>query len=319
MKIVIIGAGALGRLFGAYLSQGGKEVLFIEPDQEVVAAINDKGIGVASRESQDAQLLQYYPAHAVADGREISQGDLLFLTVKSYHTHDAIQHISHLIGPDCPLVTLQNGLGHLDIIEKICDPNDIISGFTAMAGTALGPGEVMNDGIGTTYLGQTHQNSTEPIEKTCTMLNESGIPAKHVTDIISRKWNRVLVHAAINPVSALLRCRNSQLLENMHSLSLMKRLLDEGRDIAEAKGIDLGDVDHYEILFTACRDKAEHLSPMLQDIINGRKTEVDALNGILVHYARQTGVAAESHITIYELLKSLESKENIPTIQDERF
>lgn len=319
MKIVIVGAGALGRLLGAYLSQGGQEIFFIEPDSNVVAAINSKGIGVASRESRDAHLLQYYPAHTVTHGREIKQCDLLFMTVKSYHTHVATHQITHLVGPDSPLITLQNGLGHLEIIEKICDPANIISGFTNMAGTALGPGEVMNDGIGKTYLGSQQKNNTDRLTKICAMLNDSGIRAEEVTDIVSRRWNRVLVHAAINPVSALLHCRNSQLLDNMHSLSLMKRLVDEGRDIAGAKGINLGDVDHYEMLFAACRDRADHLSPMLQDIINGRKTEVDALNGILCRYGRQTGVSADTHITIYELIKSLEKETDIPNIQEERF
>ena len=151
------------------------------------------------------------------------------------------------------------------------------------------------------------------------MLNESGIAAEEVTDIVSRRWNRVLIHAAINPVSALLRCRNSQLLDSMHSLSLMKRLIDEGRDIAEARGINFGDVDHYEMLFAACRDRADHLSPMLQDIINGRKTEIDALNGILCRYGRQAGVSADSHVTVYELIKGLEKEADTPNIQEKRF
>ncbi len=319
MKIVIVGAGALGSLLGAYLIQGGQEVLFIEPNPDIVAAINERGIGVASPESRDSQALQYYPAHAVVHGQEIEECDLLFMTVKSYHTHVATHQVSHLVGPDSPLITLQNGLGHLEIIEKICNPTTIISGFTAMAGTALGPGEVMNDGTGTTYLGYQHKHSTDRLTKICSTLNKNGIPAEEVTDIVSRRWNRVLVHAAINPVSALLRCQNSHLLESAHSLSLMRRLIDEGRYIAEARGLDLGNVNHYEMLLAACRDRADHLSPMLQDIINGRKTEIDALNGILCHYGRQTGVSVDTHVTVYELIKSLEKEANIPNIQEERF
>lgn len=318
MKIVIVGAGALGRLLGAYLIQGGQDVHFVEPNPDVVAAINNKGIGVASRESLDAHLCQYYPAHAVAHGLEIEHCDLLFMTVKSYHTYDALHQVSHLVSRHSPLITLQNGLGHLEIMGKICDPANIISGFTAMSGTALGPGEVINDSIGTTYLGH-QQKNTDQLTKICTMLNESGIAADEVTDIVSRTWDRVLVHAAINPVSALLRCPNNKLLDHMHSLSLMKRLVDEARDIAEACGIRLGDVDHYEMLFAACRDRANHLSPMLQDIINGRKTEIEALNGILCRYGRQAGVSIHTHITIYELIKSLEKEADAPNVQQERF
>ena len=315
MKIVIVGAGALGGLFGASLSQGGQEIVFVEPNQAVVRAINEKGIGVASHELLGAQGLQYFPARAVSSGQEIQQCDLLFMAVKTYNTQEATRQIAHLVGPDSPLITLQNGLGYIELMGKICDPANIISGFTSMGGTALGPGEVMNDVTGPTYLGDQQNSNGDRLAQICAILNKSGLPAKEVTDIVSRRWNRVLVHAAINPVSALLHCRNSQLLDSLHPLSLMKRLIDEGRDIAEARGIDLGEVDHYEMLFATCRDKANHLSPMLQDILNGRKTEIDAMNGILCRYARQTGVPAQSHLTIYELIKSLEKEADIPNIK----
>ncbi|MBC8207779.1 MAG: NAD-binding protein, partial [Desulfobulbaceae bacterium] len=191
MRIVIVGAGALGRLFGAYFVQGGQEVVFVEPNQDVVTAINEKGIGVASHEVLVDESFQYYPARAVLNAAEIQQCDLLLLTVKSHHTRVATQQISHLVGPDSPLITLQNGLGHLEILEGVCDPAHIILGITYMSGTALDHGNVMNDGTGTTYLGSQSKNKTIHLSKICTLLNESGVPAEEVSDILIRKWNRV--------------------------------------------------------------------------------------------------------------------------------
>ena len=127
---------------------------------------------------------------------------------------------------------------------------------------------------------------------------------------MSRLWCKVIVHAAINSVSALVRERNGHLIESVESLSLLKRLIDEGEEVAQACGVVLGSTDLYEMLMISCRRTFNHLSPMLQDIINRRKTEVDALNGILYRYGKKHGINALTHLTMFELIKSVEKSYN---------
>jgi len=218
MKIVIVGAGALGGLLAALLSKGGQQVICLDPDQKVVTAINQRGIGMSSRDDPGQQL-HYYPAQALTDPNQIKGANLLFLTTKSYHSKIASQQIAHLVGQDSPLITLQNGLGYLATITKSCDPRHVISGFTTLAATALGPGEISNDGLGAIYLGRHQQGDQTKLQQISAILKGCGLEAKEVTDIISRRWQRALVHGAINPVSALLRCRNQQLLDSIHTIS----------------------------------------------------------------------------------------------------
>lgn len=318
MKIVIVGAGALGRLFGALLARGGEDVWFVEPDQDVVAAINDKGVGVTMHE-QAAEKIAYYPARATDSGGEIGQCDLLIMAVKSYHVYEAVLGVAHLVSDNSPLVSLLNGLGHLEVMGRVVERKNIIPGFTNMAATALGPGLVANDGIGKTKIGEYDGTISPRLDRINSLLNKCAIETEPVQDIVSRMWCKVIVHAAINPVSAVVRQRNGHLIEGVESISLLKRLVDEGEEVAEACGIVLGATDLYGMLIATCRRTFNHLSPMLQDIINQRKTEVDALNGILYRYGRRNGIEAVTHQTMFELIRSVEKSYGLVDEKEERF
>lgn len=319
MKIVIVGAGALGRLFGALLAKGGEDVWFVELDREVVAAINEKGIGVTVHENVAPEKIDYYPARATDSGGAIAACDLLVMAVKSYHVYEAILGVSHLVTDDSPVVALLNGLGHLEVMGRVVERKNIIAGFTNMAATALGPGLVVNDGVGKTKIGEYDGTISPRLQKISGMLNKCAIETEPVQDIISRMWCKVIVHAAINSVSAVVRQRNGHLIEGLESISLLKRLVDEGEEIADACGIVLGTTDLYAMLLATCRRTFNHLSPMLQDIINQRKTEVDALNGILYRYGKRNGVAAVTHQTMFELIKSVEKSYGMVDEKEERF
>lgn len=318
MKIVIVGAGALGRLFGALLAQGGEDVCFVELDREVVAAINDKGIGVTGHDAAPEEI-SYHPARATVSGRDITQCDLLLMAVKSYHLYEAVLGVAHLVADASPVVCLLNGLGHIEVMERVVDRRNIITGFTNMAATAFGPGLVVNDGAGKTKIGEHDGTLSARLLQISDMLNRCAIETEPVHDIISRLWCKVIVHAAINSVSAVVRERNGHLIECVESVSLLKRLIDEGEEVAEACGVVLGATDLYEMLMASCRRTFNHLSPMLQDIINRRKTEVDALNGILYRYGRRNGVEAFTHLTMFELIKSVEKSYGMLEEQEERF
>ena len=319
MKIVIVGAGALGRLFGALLAKGGEDVWFAELDREVVAAINEKGIGVTVHENVAPEKIDYYPARATDSGGAIAACDLLVMAVKSYHVYEAILGVSHLVTDASPVVALLNGLGHLEVMGRVVERKNIIAGFTNMAATALGPGLVVNDGVGKTKIGEYDGTISPRLQKISGMLNKCAIETEPVQDIISRMWCKVIVHAAINSVSAVVRQRNGHLIEGLESISLLKRLVDEGEEIADACGIVLGTTDLYAMLLATCRRTFNHLSPMLQDIINQRKTEVDALNGILYRYGKRNGVAADTHQTMFELIKIMEMSYGMIDEKEERF
>ena len=121
--------------------------------------------------------------------------------------------------------------------------------------------------------------------------------------IMGRLWSKVIIYAAINPVSAILQVPNGLLTTTMESITLMKRLLDEGRMVAGAVAVELVYPDLYQELFDACERSASNLSPMLQDILNENPTEIDAQNGEICRFAEKHGLLVPTHKTLVELVK----------------
>ncbi len=308
MTIVIIGAGAIGRLFGFYLSRGGHEVLLVEKRPEVVAAVNDRGLGLVPAQADTPDNVSYTAAVAYPGADRISRCDLVILAVKSFDTLAAVQAAAHLVARDSPVITLQTGLGNIEVLERVVDRRHIIGGFTFMAGTALGPGIVRHGGMGKTYLGELDGAISERLRKVTDLFSDCGLPCSPVHRIMGRLWCKVIVYAAINGLTSILQVKNGRLLDAVESITLLKRLIDEGRRVAEARAVDLVFHDLYRLLFDACRRTEGNLSSMLQDILNGRRTEIDAQCGALVRFAEEAGVAAPTQQTVVELVKLMEMR-----------
>jgi len=303
MKIVIVGAGAIGMLMGAYLSRGGNEVVFVETDEDKVAAINRQGIGIMEIVSDEPGNLIFEAARAVSDARQIKTCEVVIMAVKSFDTRIAVKSVAHLVTNDSPVLTIQTGLGNLEVMEEVVARKNILGGFTYMAGAALGPGRVRLGGHGRTFVGELNDKKTSRAEKLCRLLNDCGLEAELVPRIIEKIWCKVLVYSAINPISGLLRVKNGRLVDKMESISLAKRLMDEGRQVAESSGLDLSCIDLYDLFFVTCRATSENISSMLLDLLSARKTEIDSLNGEIVRLGQDYEVPVSTHLTIMELIK----------------
>jgi 2-dehydropantoate 2-reductase len=306
MKIVIVGGGAIGRLFGSFLAKENNEVTLIDIDHEVVGAMREQGIGVMAHGGDDPDAVTLVPVKAVSDGSSVKECDLILLMVKSFSTRMAVESIAHLVSENCPLLMVQTGLGNIEAVSRIIPAEHILVGMTFMSGTSLGGATVRHGGAGVTYIGEIDGRLTSRLETISGVFNACGIETRVSRRVIGRLWCKVIVYAAINPLSSLLKVPNGCLTTRMESITLMKRLLDEGRKVAEACGIDLVCPDLYEQLFEACERSTNNLSSMLQDILNERPTEIEAQNGAICRYAEEHGVAVPTHQTIVELIKLLE-------------
>lgn len=306
MKIVIVGGGAIGRLFGSYLAMSKNEVTLLDIDNEVIGALQDDGIGVVGNEMDDPDMVTAVPVTAITDGKLITECDLVLLMVKSFSTRKAAESVAHLIGPNCPLLCVQTGLGNIEVMEQVVPREHILAGFTFMSGTALGGAKVRYGREGKTYIGELNGDITDRVQKIANVFEASGITTQVASRIIGRLWCKVIVFSAINPLSSLLKVPNGCLTGKMESITLMKRLLDEGKAVADANGIDLVYSDLYELLFDACQRSSNNLSSMLQDILNDRLTEIDAQNGAICRYAAIKGVPVPTHQTMVEMIKLLE-------------
>jgi 2-dehydropantoate 2-reductase len=306
MKIVIVGGGAIGRLFGSFLGKGGHEVNLIDIDQEVIGALQGEGIGLMAQDEEDRDVIVSIPVTALHNGSKVGSCDLVLLLVKSQATVAAAQSIAHLVSDTCPIISIQTGLGNLEAIKEVVPEKNILLGLTFMSGTALGGARVRQGGIGTTFIGELNGDFTPRLENIAKVFTDCGIVTQMARRILGRLWCKVIIYSAINPLSAILKVPNVCLTSEEESISLMKTLLDEGKQVAEACSIDLVCPDLYQLLYDTCRQSANNLSSMLQDILNERSTEIDAQNGAICRYAEKHGIHVPTQQTIFQLIKLLE-------------
>ncbi len=307
MKIVIVGGGAIGRLFGYFLVKGGNEITLIDNDPKTLGALQEKGIGLIGDGEWDSGETESYPVRALFSADSLTEADLVLLLVKSQATLAGVKDIAHLISESCPLLCMQTGLGNLEVAAQIVAKENILLGITFMSGTALSDARVrQGGGLARTYIGEVNGTFSKRLENIHQVFNQSGIETQMVKRILGRLWCKVITYSAINPVSAILQVPNGSLTSKMESITLMKRLLDEGRAVASSCSIELVYPDLYELLFDACEKSANNLSSMLQDILNEQPTEIDAQNGAICRYAEEHGVKVPTHQTMVELIKLLE-------------
>ncbi len=308
MKIVIVGGGAIGKLFGSFLWKEEHEVTLIDIDLDVVGVLQDQGIGLMDQHEGDPSVITSVPVQALSNGSQIESCDLVLILVKSTATLPAIKSVTHLITDESPVLCMQTGLGNLETIKTVVPERNILVGLTFMSGTSMGGSKVRPGILGKTYIGELNGNFTPRLEKICKTFIDCGIKTQMAHRIVGRLWSKVIIYSAINPVSAILKVPNGRLTAKMESVTLMKRLVDEGRKVAEACSVDLVYPDLYELLFDVCRKSTNNLSSMLQDILNEHPTEIDAQNGALCRYAEDCGVPVPTHHTIVQLIKLLEQR-----------
>ncbi len=306
MRIVIVGSGAIGRLFGSFLVRGGSEITLIDIDQGILGALREKGIGLLEGDEEHPDNAETFPVQALHSAASVTEADLVLLLVKSQATRAAVQDIAHLINDNCPLLCIQTGLGNLEVAREIVPEKNILIGITYMSGIALSDARVRKGSHAATFIGELDGSFSPRLEIIKQLFNRSGLETQMVKRIISRLWSKVIIYAAINPVSAILQVPNGSLISRTESITLMKRLLDEGLTVAKAQGVELIHPDLYEVLFDSCEKSSSNLSSMLQDILNEVATEIDAQNGAICRYAETHAISVPTHRTMVELIKLLE-------------
>ncbi|MEW6664015.1 MAG: 2-dehydropantoate 2-reductase [Thermodesulfobacteriota bacterium] len=306
MKILIVGCGAIGKLFGVKLARGGHAVLFLDRDPEIVKAINLNGIQLIKLRDEDPETDAPIRLPATADGASVDSCDLCILAVKGYSTAAATRSIRHLVSRESPILTIQTGLGNIETMAEIIDRSYILGGVTYLGATSLSGSKIRHAGVGQTLIGELEGSMTERVKEVKKAFDASGVRTEVSDNIVSHIWSKTLVYAAINPLTAMLRLKNGHLVQKMESIALAKRLIDEGRLVAQGYGVQLPQVDPYDLFLEVCRNTEENLSPMLQDILSSRLTEVESLNGAIHNLGKLRGISTPLHQAMTEFIHLLE-------------
>lgn len=305
MKIAILGAGAMGCIYGARLSAiPDNQVVLVDVWQEHLEAINRDGILL----EEGGALTTYPHVRGTSDPAGAGAADLVIVFVKSTITADAIRNNLALVGPETAVLTLQNGLGNIDALKSAVPEKNILAGTTAHGGTMLGPGKVRHAGTGKTFIGEVSGGITPRVLEIAALFNGAGLETEVSDNALGLVWGKLISNVGLNALTAITGLLNGQILNYPGTEELMTLAVLEAKAVADALGVKLAYDDPVEHTRALCKATAPNRSSMLQDVTAGRRTEIDMINGAIVREGRRLGIPTPINLALTDLIKTIEAK-----------
>lgn len=280
-------------LFGARLAEHAS-VTLLGAWPEGLAAL-ESGIRLVEGDGGDRVV----NVKATSNPAHCQDAKLALVLVKSWQTTRAANQLAQCLAPDGLALTLQNGLGNIEILQNILGKERAALGVTTTGATLLGPGEVRPGGSGPTHLAP-HAG----LEPMMDLLRQSGFEVDLHDDLQSLVWGKLAVNAGINPLTALLDVPNGALLDYPATRLVMVAAAEETADVARAQGISLPYADASFQIMDVARRTAENTSSMRADLQRGAPTEVDAINGAVVEHGQSLGVETPVNWTLWRLIQA---------------
>jgi 2-dehydropantoate 2-reductase len=300
MKTAVIGAGAMGSLFGGLLARSGEEVWLVDIWRDHVEAIRSRGL-----QFEDQGETSAIPVRATTEIGDVGRADLVLLFVKTYHTEKAVSDALPLVKEDTVFLTLQNGLGNEEAICRQVDRTKVLLGVTGRGATLLGPGHIRNGGTGKTFIGELGGAMSERTVRIAQTFSRAGLEMEVSPRIHDLVWDKLLVNVGINVLGALTGYKNGQLLDQPETRNLMEALVREAAEVARRLGVQLTG-DPLERVRAVAELTAQNRCSMGQDIDFKRKTEIDVINGAVVREAERLGIPAPVNRTVAQLIRAIE-------------
>lgn len=298
MRIAVIGAGALGTLFGGLLADDGNDAWLLHHDPGYADEIDRNGVEIESTDGDVRRVA----VPATADAARVGPADLAIVLVRSHQTVGAIREHGACIGPDTRALSLQNGLSNHRRLAEAVGEGRALSGVTYQGATLSGPGRVTRTAAGPSVFGGSDRAFAERVGR---RFEAAGIGSRVVSDPLAHVWEKQLWGVAIKPVAALTRLPNRDLLANEGTAAVMKRLMSEAEAVAAARGVDVDADGAYDDL-VGLLSSSTHRSSMLEDVEAGRRTEIDDVNGAVVDLADEEGIEVPYNRMATALVRGLE-------------
>jgi 2-dehydropantoate 2-reductase len=295
-NILIVGTGALAALFAARLSQAGHRVTMLGTWREGIDALNRDGARLVNSQGKESR----YPVHATDNPQECVGASHAIVLVKAWQTEHVADQLKDCLAIDGIALTLQNGLGNRETLIQSLGLPRVALGITTTGATLLGPGLVKTGGEGVISLER--NQALSPMEEA---LRSAGFNIEVVEDAQSLIWGKLVVNAAINPLTALLKVKNGELVKRPSAREMMKTLAEETAQVANAEKVDLPFKDPITAVEDVANKTAANTSSMLQDVLRGAPTEIDAICGAVVNIARRHGIQTPANWTCWHLVRAL--------------
>jgi 2-dehydropantoate 2-reductase len=302
-RFLVVGAGALGSLFGGKLSAAGRSVVFLQRCAEKARIIDENGLRLLTEGGEQTLRI---PAYTKKDLPRNLAFDFVLIMTKAYDTETAIEDARPWFGEGTLALTLQNGIGPVEIISSAIGENRVLAGTTSEGALLHEMGLVEHTGKGETVLAPVSEVNRPAAERIASVLNGAGFRTKDGDDVRSILWGKTLINAVINPITALTGLRNGEIVQFDWAERLVERITRECAGIVEAMGVTLPYDDPLAKVYEVAENTARNRSSMLQDVEKGRKTEAEYISGAFVREARNLGIEAPFNDVLLELLLSRE-------------
>lgn len=303
MKICMLGSGALGSALGGVLTEGGNDVWLVDAWVEHVDAMNRKGLTL--RDGGVDRTVEV-KARTVADG--IGPVDLVVVLVKSYHTREAIEKARAIVGAETVVMSLQNGLGHEEILAEVVGKECVLAGKTYAGGVLLAPGHVIAGTKGKyTYIGELDGRITERAQKIAEAFTRAGLATEVSANIVGTMWDKLLINVATGALSGITHLPYGGLYSVPEVRDCALAAVSEGIAVAKVLGVKLTS-DKPEDAWTLAAEglPREFKASMLQSIEKGAPTEIDFINGSVVRCGERTKVPTPVNRALVACVKGIE-------------
>lgn len=309
MHVAIIGIGAMGSLFAARL-HASCDLVMCGDWPEQVESVRRTGLTLIDQRNHATQ----HQVRIADDVSEVGRVDLAIILVKSHKTEQAAALAEQILLSDGLVLTLQNGLGHAEKIAAVVAPVRVILGSTAHGAMLVQPGVVRHAGVGLTHI--TRPDSWTPgFDRLLQLFEHAQIEIAVVDDVRSVLWSKLVINAGINPLSALLRVTNGYLAEDSHARQLMMQAAEEAAQVARAQNIPLDYANAGQCALEVARATADNHSSMLQDVLRGAPTEIEAITGALVACGEKLNVPTPVNALLLRLMRAGAEKIEIAEVQ----
>lgn len=305
MKIVMLGAGALGSTIGGTLAMGGNDVHFVDMWQEHVDLINKDGLHMTN-EKED----WYVRVDARTTADTIGEADLVIVLVKSFATKQAVEQLkqTNVIGKNTLVMSLQNGLGNEETIASVIDSENVISGKTYVGGRLIQAGYISAGVQGKwTYIGELNGEITDRIQTVCNVFNDAGLLCEVSDNIKGLIWDKLLINVAAGALCGITRLPYGPLYEEDYIKDVAVAAIQEGIQVAKAAGVVLKSEDpQYPWVAASEGLPGTFKTSILQSLELKRPTEIDFINGSIVEWGKKYGIATPVNQTLVACVKGIE-------------
>ena len=301
LNVAVLGAGAMGCLFGGLLAEKGLQVTLIDVWQDHVDAINKNGLKMDGFGGD-----RFIKIKATSDPKTIKPVDAVIVMCKATTLEQALTNAKNIVGDKTMLMSFQNGIGHEAIMQKIAGKEKVLGGTTTQASNVLGPGHIKNHAALPSWIGEYEGGMSDRVKDLAETFTAHNLETIAVPDIKKRKWMKLFALTAIGPLSSIFDLHHTDLyISNKNqevSRELGKKIILETREVAKADGVDVTEDECLEMFNKIVDSKQTNKSSMCFDILNKRKTEIDFINGAVSKIGKGHGVKTPMNDLMYKMI-----------------